>query len=142
MMSVAEYALDVNKSIEDIFKLCKELNISVSNEEDLLDDEAITLLDNSLYTIDEIVDDEVMDDIARDMIETKNIKVDDSITKQKLKKKTDNTIVKKSNQKALKDKKKEMYKNKEKLISNKAINDSSVVLYHANISNLYMFYFQ
>ena len=132
MMSVLEYALDVNKSIEDIFKLCKELNIAVTNEDDMLDDEAITLLDNSLDSIDDTTDEE-MDDIVSDMIETKNIKVDDSVTKQKLKKKNDNPV-KKSNLKELREKKKEMYKNKEKLISNKAVNDSSTVLYKENMT--------
>ena len=53
MMSVLEYADDVNKTVEEILKKCKELNIKVSGADDLLDDEAITLLDNEIENIDE-----------------------------------------------------------------------------------------
>ena len=44
MMSVKEYAVDVNKSIDFILNLCKEMNINVNNEEDMLDDDAIIIL--------------------------------------------------------------------------------------------------
>ena len=50
MMSVKEYAIDVNKSVDAILKLCKEMNINVNNEDDMLDEEAITELDNLLAT--------------------------------------------------------------------------------------------
>jgi len=48
MMSVLEYAQDVNKTVSEILNLCKKLNLPVSNEEDMLDEEAITELDNSI----------------------------------------------------------------------------------------------
>ena len=48
MMSVLEYAEDVNKSVSDILNKCMELNIDVSNEDDLLDEDAIVMLDNNL----------------------------------------------------------------------------------------------
>ena len=48
MMSVKEYAVDVNKSIDFILNLCKEMNINVNNEEDMLDDDAIIILDNEI----------------------------------------------------------------------------------------------
>ena len=51
MMSVLEYANDVNIKVEEILKKCVELNINVKQEDDLLDDEQITLLDNSLEDI-------------------------------------------------------------------------------------------
>src|SRR5574344_651590 len=104
MMSVIDYAQDVNKNVEEIFKLCKELNINVNTTDDMLDDEAITMLDNSLDKLD----DEKMDDIVENMMETTNIKVDDSVKKQKLKKKADIIASKKDNIKNLKDKKKLM----------------------------------
>ena len=57
MMSVLEYAEDVNKSVDEILKKCKELNIDVHTEEDMLDDEAITILDNNLdASEEEIID--------------------------------------------------------------------------------------
>ena len=48
MMSVLEYAQDVNKSVEEIFKLCEKLQINVSSEDDLLSQDDITELDNEL----------------------------------------------------------------------------------------------
>ena len=41
MMSVLEYAQDVNKTLKEILDLCKKLNISVSNEDDMLDEEKL-----------------------------------------------------------------------------------------------------
>ena len=80
-MSVLEYANDVNKTVTEILKKCEELSIDVSNEDDLLSEDDIVILDNAEY--------EVMDEIVEEMIENKNIKVDDSISKQKLKKKSE-----------------------------------------------------
>jgi len=54
MMSVLEYAEDVNRTVESILSKCMELGIDVSGEEDLLDEDAIVLLDNSLETDEEI----------------------------------------------------------------------------------------
>ncbi|MCI9110246.1 MAG: hypothetical protein HFH47_00360, partial [Bacilli bacterium] len=54
MMSVLEYAEDVNRTVELILEKCRELNIDVNNEDDLLDEDAIVLLDNNLETDEEI----------------------------------------------------------------------------------------
>ena len=54
MMSVLEYAEDVNRTVENILDKCRELNIDVSNEDDMLDEDAIVLLDNNLETDEEI----------------------------------------------------------------------------------------
>ena len=51
MMSVSEYANDVGKNVKDILSLCKNLEINVTNEEDMLDDEAIILLDNEIDSL-------------------------------------------------------------------------------------------
>ena len=58
MMSVREYAEDVNLSINKIIELCKRLNINASNEDDMLDDDAIIMLDGEVANIsnDEISD--------------------------------------------------------------------------------------
>ena len=45
MMTVLEYAQDMNKTVDEVIKKCKEFGISANNEDDLLDDEAITELD-------------------------------------------------------------------------------------------------
>ena len=51
MMSVSEYANDVDKSIEYIFELCKKLNINANQEDDMLSDDDIILLDNEIENI-------------------------------------------------------------------------------------------
>ena len=120
MMSVLEYANDVNKSVNEILKKCEEFNILVNNEDDLLSEDDIVILDNANY------DD--MDEIVEEIIENKNIKIDDSVSKQKLKKKQDIKPAKKDFQQ----KKKEMYKNKTKLMTNKT--NDNVVLYKENMT--------
>ena len=55
MMSVLEYAMDVNKSVEEILDLCEKLQIRVSTEEDLLDQDDITLLDNEIQLLEDYV---------------------------------------------------------------------------------------
>ncbi len=122
MMSVLEYANDVNKTVAEILKKCEELDILVTNENDLLSEDDIVILDNADFEdIDEIVD---------EIIENKNIKVEDTVAKQKLKKKQD---IKLSNKKDFQQKKKEMYKNKTKLMTNTSLNDN-VVLYKENMT--------
>ena len=54
MMSVLEYAQDVNKSVSEILNLCKKLNIAVLGEDDYLDEDAITELDNMIAREDEM----------------------------------------------------------------------------------------
>ena len=56
MMSVKEYASDVNVSVSDIIKLCNNLGIAVSNEDDMLDDDAIIILDNEIANCDNLND--------------------------------------------------------------------------------------
>ena len=52
MMSVFEYAEDMNKTVSEILKKCKELGIDAYEEEDMLDDEAIIMLDNEIENND------------------------------------------------------------------------------------------
>ena len=122
MMTVLEYANDVNKNVEEILKKCVELGIDAKNENDELDEEAIIMLDNAGFD-----EEDALDDLAEEIIEKEKIEVDNTIKKQKLKKKND---YQKSGKKELAQKKKEMYKNKEKLQSNtENANSSKVVLY-------------
>ena len=48
MMSVLEYAQDVNKTVEEILNLCQKLQLDVNGEDDLLDQDAITILDSEI----------------------------------------------------------------------------------------------
>ena len=122
MMSVLEYANDVNRSVEEILKRCIELDIEARNEEDLLSDEDITILDNNL---DNEVEEEIIDEVevTERVVQSKNM--DKGASKPK-KKPTNNTKI---NKKELATKKKEMYKNKEKLMSNDSGALENVVVY-------------
>jgi len=127
-MSVKDYAKDLNLSVAEVLKKCGELGIKVTQGEDILSDDDIIMLDNTLNLIstdDEITydEDELVENIAMDIMESKNITESNSSKKQKLKKK-DTVKDNKENYKMLK---KEMYKHKEKLMSNTVSED--VVLY-------------
>ncbi len=116
MMSVLEYALDVDKTVDEILKKCHELNINVITEEDMLDEDAITELDNVIAN-ESYDDEDIIDEIEDEIIEKEKNKIDDLVNGGKAKKnispKTNKTF-----KKELAKKKKEMYKSKEKLISN------------------------
>ena len=120
MMSVGEYALDINRTVSEVLRKCDELGISASSSSDMLEEDDIVLLDNAEFDMDEMVE---------ELIENKNIKVDESVSKQKLKKKSDN---KNTSKKEFAQKKKDMYKNKEKLMTN--VVSSDVVLYRENMT--------
>ena len=121
MMSVQEYASDVNRTVDYVLNKCKELGINVSSIDDLLEEDDIIILDNNLDD-DSIIDE--TEEIALDVASSKNIEV--SAGKQKLKKKNDNNA---KSKKDLANKKKEMYKNKEKLISNTVVNNDNFVIF-------------
>ena len=120
MMSVGEYALDINRTVSEVLRKCDELGISANSSSDMLEEDDIVLLDNAEFDMDEMVE---------ELIENKNIKVDESVSKQKLKKKSDN---KNTNKKEFAQKKKDMYKNKEKLMTN--VVSSDVILYRENMT--------
>ncbi len=123
MMSVSEYAIDVNKTVKEILKKCKELNIEVEDEESLLDEEAITELDNVIANEEEVSEFEDEEELIE-----KESKKTEELSKNSGKKKQQMNI-NKSNKKDLAKKKKEMYKHKEKLISNGPVENDSIVIY-------------
>ena len=51
MMSVLEYAQDVSLSVEEVLKLCEGLGFPKSSEEDMLNDEEITILDGEVQNM-------------------------------------------------------------------------------------------
>ena len=127
-MSVLEYAEDVNKTVKEILNMCARLGIDVSGEDDYLDEEAITILDNDIAASEEVEDLEYEDEL----IEKENSKIEDIVNNSKPKKgnnKKNNNGVNKSGKKELAKKKKEMYKNKEKLISNAPVDKNDTVIY-------------
>ena len=129
MMSVLEYANDVNLTVDQIIKICNSLNIKVNNEDDLLTEEDIILLDNETSSFEEIkeeIEEEVEEEEELNKEITKKLDVSDS--KDKMKPKQASKKVTRDDSKYLKEKK-EMYKHKEKLSSNKNINDTNIIVY-------------
>ena len=119
MMSVLEYAEDVNRTVEYILSKCSELNINAKTEDDILDEDAIVILDNNIETDEEI----------EEAYEEKIIKPKNQTKAKKVKKDRQTT------QKDFAKKKKEMYKNKEKLQSNTAVaSNENIVLYKENMT--------
>ena len=60
MMSVLEYALDVNKKVFDIIKKCEELGINATGEDYMLSEDDIIELDN---VINQIPDEEEIEEL-------------------------------------------------------------------------------
>lgn len=128
MMSVLEYALDVDKTVEEILKKCKKLNIDANDEEDMLDEEAITELDNVIANESYDEDDEnIIDEIEDEIIEKEKNKIDELVNSKS--KKQFSSKNSKNSKKELARKKKEMYKSKEKLISNAPVENKNDVIY-------------
>lgn len=128
MMSVLEYALDVEKTVEEILKKCHELNIDATNEEDMLDEEAITELDNVIANESYNEDEDIIDEIEDELIEKEKSKIEEIVNNGKPKK-TSSSKNNKNSKKELAKKKKEMYKSKEKLISNAPVENKNDVIY-------------
>ena len=135
MMSVKEYSIDVNKSIEEILKLCKTLSINATNEDDMLDDDAIIMLDNEIANISE---EETEDnDFDSEEFEDSYLEELDEIEERKeniTKKKKKNNDVNKEDKEDFRKQRKEMYKHKEKLKENKVEDDENVILYSNGMS--------
>lgn len=128
MMSVLEYALDVDKTVEEILKKCQQLNIEASSEDDMLDEDAITELDIEIANeSDEEEEENFNDEIEDELIEKEKTKIE-KLDGGKNKKQLSNKVNKNS-KKELARKKKEMYKSKEKLISNAPVENKNDVIY-------------
>ena len=126
MMSVVEYANDVNKSVEEILKLCKNLDIKVSKKEDMLSDDDIIVLDNELANNSSLQEDE---DMSLELFTDSYEKELDEITANPNSKKKKKVTAKKNDKNNYQKQKKEMYKHKEKLKSNISSDDDTIVLY-------------
>ena len=133
MMSVLEYAEDINKSVKEVLNKCMELNIDVSTEDDLLDEDAIVMLDNNLdFDGDEEEAYEEEEELTPEIKTAKPTQPKKTPSKNKNQGNKEKT--KKQSSKDLAKKKKEMYKSKEKLMSNTKINEDKFVIYKENMS--------
>ena len=59
MMTLEDYALDVNKSIEEIMEMCDKIGISYQDDQTLLSDEDIILLDNQIQDSEDYVEGDI-----------------------------------------------------------------------------------
>lgn len=124
MMSVFEYAKEMNKTEEEILDYCRGLGIDVSSKDDMLSEDAIIELDN-------IIDIDVDEEEIVGLVDTTKLKVDDSLSERKVNKKKSVTA---NSKREFAKQKKKMYKNKEKLISNVSVAQDNVVLYKNNMT--------
>ena len=135
MMNVSEYANDVGKKVSEILKLCQNLDIKVSKEEDMLSDDDIIMLDNEIANIDEEEEFEELAEDLEDFTDSYEEELEEitSNDKEEIRKKK-NPIKKEFKKNDFREKRKEMYKHKEKLQSNTNINDDNVVAYKENMT--------
>lgn len=143
-MTVEEYAKELKISVDTLLKKCQELGIEVSTKDDELDDYQIVELDNTIGSMSNINDEKEteeenllseeledkfsFEDRAEELIDGSNINLGSS-QKIKLKKK-DN----KNNLEEYKKEKKNLYKNKTKLQTNKEKENDNIVLYKNNMT--------
>ena len=134
-MSIEDYALELGIDSSEVIKKLKELGYKYNNKEDILDDEAIIMLDQEIGDLsseennltEELASKFEMEDRAEEAALAYNIELDEEVkVKEKIKKK-DSVKVQKDEDLVLK--KKNIYKNKTKLQSNKETVESNVVLY-------------
>lgn len=123
MMSVSDYAIDVSLNVNTILELCKKLGIKALSEDDMLDEEAIIMLDNEIDNSD--FDEEEEETIIEE--EPKNIKQEVKKNNKKNNKPTNKSLTNKKNE--FMKKRKEMYKHKDKLKTNSVIIGNDVILY-------------
>lgn len=139
MMSVKEYALELNIDVKEVINKAKELGFNINNEDDILTEDEVIDLDNVLSLneenneettyLEEVTEekdydlDEELEDKAEELASASHIKFDDTVKKQKLKKKSE------TSKEDINAKKKQMYKNKEKLTQNEASQDENVIIY-------------
>ena len=138
-MTIEEYALDINRSIEDVIKQMEKLSMDTKDKERLLSDDEIILLDNSFQDEEDYVedtpDDEMINDYALDEKAEKiayeaNLTNDKESSKNKIKK-NKRQEKEKSN---FKEERKNIYKHKEKLQSNEHEVSENVLLYKEDMT--------
>ncbi len=139
-MSIEDYALELGVDSSLVISKLKELGFKYNNKSDFLDDEAIIMLDNEMGDLsnkennltEELADKFELEDRAEQAALAHNIEVYDEVkVKEKIKRKDS---VKQQKDEDLSLKKKNIYKNKTKLQSNKEQTESNVVIYKEGMS--------
>lgn len=133
MMSILEYANDVNKTVEEVKILCERLGIKYENENTMLTEVDIVLLDGEIETSldNDVLDDEVLDEKVEKMINDAKIDIDNTTNKQKLKPKSERI---ENNKVKFQKERKELYKHREKLMQNDDTNEENIILYKEDMT--------
>ena len=137
-MNIEDYALDVGKTVEEIEALCDKIGINYKDESTVLDETDIILLDNEIQDQEDYVEGDIEDlesrlyeeevyDKAEELAMNTKIDLDNSTSFEKVKPKSQK---KNDNKKSdfFKERKK-IYKHREKLQKNEAVQDDNVILY-------------
>ncbi len=124
-MTVKEYAMSVNFSVAEVLKKCETLGIPAKNADSILSDDDVINLDfaTNLISSDSEAsyeDEDSIDEVVEDLVASTNVhSMYPETKKQKLKKRSELE----SSKAEYNNKRKEMYKHKEKLMSNKSEDD-------------------
>ena len=137
-MNIKDYASDVGKTVDEIIALCDNLGIKYEDEETVLNDEDIIVLDNNLTPDDEEVSneseeetfDEEVEDKAEELAQNTKYDLDNNQKFEKVKKK----VVSKENKTNFLKERKKIYKHREKLQSNEAVQDENVFIYKKDMT--------
>ena len=142
MMTIEDYALDVEKTIDEIKALCDKIGINYEDEKTPLDETDIILLDNELpdaedYVTGDVEDleekflDEEVSDKAEMLAMNTKFDLDNETKFEKVKSKQ---VKKTENKKDFLKERKKIYKHREKLQSNEATQDENVILYNQGMT--------
>ena len=130
-MNIKDYAKDVNLSVAEVLRRCSELGIKADGNSTLSDDDII-MIDNTINLISTdkettYEEEDQIDDVVEKVLQSENIVKKDMVanSKQKLKKKD-------SSNADFKNVKKQMYKNKSKLMSN--VKEDNIILYEEGMT--------
>ncbi len=121
------YASEQGYTVQEVLDKCKELGLKITKAGDILDDDSIIVLDNSMNLISSDKDtthddEEVLDEVVEDILsETNLIKEQHTVRKQKLNKR------KEQDKNEYSTKKKAMYKSKTKLKTNEETDDNVAI---------------
>ena len=135
MMSILEYAEDVHRTVEEILGLCDRLGIKYDSQDSMLSEDDIVLLDgetaSDVEEINEYIEDEVLEERVEKIISDAKIDIDSTTNKQKLKSKQERQ---ESSKVKFQKERKELYKHREKLMTNEDNKEEDIVLYKEDMT--------
>ena len=132
-MTIKEYAIDINRSVEDIIKHMESLAMDTTDKDRILSDDEIILLDNSFQDeedyVEEAPDEEMIKDFSLDekaeqIAYESNLTNENEVKVNKVKKPK-----KQERDNNFRQERKKIYKHKEKLQSNEHDLDDNTILY-------------